>query len=68
MLTAALLIVTVSQTALTIAAPFGAAALGGTNPGQLPEAIRFVTAFPAVMWLFASLIVLARAGPLRAVT
>lgn len=61
-LAAGLLIVTAFQTALTFGAPFGAAALGGTNPGQLPDAIRYVTGFSAVLWLFASLVVLARAG------
>ena len=57
-----LLIVTAFQAALTFGAPLGAAALGGTNPGQLPDAIRVVTGFSTVVWLFAALLVLARGG------
>lgn len=62
MLAVGLLIVTAFQAALTFGAPFGAAALGGTNPGQLPDPVRFVTGFSAVVWLFAALLVLARGG------
>jgi hypothetical protein len=61
-----LLIVTAFQAALTFGAPLGAAALGGTNPGQLPAPVRLVTGFSAVVWSFASLLVLARGG--RALT
>ncbi len=57
-----LLIVTAFQAALTFGAPFGAAALGGKNPGQLPDALRLVTGFSAFVWLFATLLVLARGG------
>jgi hypothetical protein len=57
-----LLIVTAFQAALTFGAPLGAAALGGTNPGQLPDAVRIVTGLFAVLWLFAVLLVLARGG------
>jgi len=57
-----LLIVTAFQAALTFGAPLGAAALGGTNPGQLPDALRLVTGFSTVLWLFAALLVLARGG------
>ena len=56
------LIVTAFQAALTFGAPFGAAALGGTNPGQLPDAVRLVTGFSAIVWLFAALLVLAKGG------
>jgi hypothetical protein len=56
------LIVATFQAALTLGAPFGAAALGGANPGQLPDALRIVTALQTVVWLFAALLVLARAG------
>ncbi len=56
------LIVTAFQAALTFGAPLGAAALGGTTPGQLPDAVRLVTGLFAVMWLFAALLVLARGG------
>lgn len=61
-LAAGLLIVTAYQVALTFGAPFGAAALGGTNPGQLPDSLRLVTGFSALVWLFATLLVLARGG------
>ena len=57
-----LLIVTAFQAALTFGAPLGAAALGGTNPGQLPDALRVVTGLSAVVWLLAALVVLARGG------
>jgi hypothetical protein len=57
-----LLIVTAFQAALTFGAPLGAAALGGTNPGRLPDAVRLVTGLFAVLWLFATLLVLARGG------
>jgi hypothetical protein len=57
-----LLIVTAFQAALTFGAPLGAAALGGTTPGQLPDAIRLVTGFQTAVWLFAALLVLARGG------
>ena len=55
-----ILIVAAFQAALTIGAPFGAAAQGGTNPGQLPDPLRLVTGLLAVVWLFAALLVLAR--------
>ena len=61
-LAAGLLIVTTFQAALTLGAPLGAAALGGVNPGQLPDAVRLVTGFSTVMWLSAALLVLARGG------
>jgi hypothetical protein len=61
-LAAGLLIVTAFQSALTFGAPLGAAALGGTNPGQLPDAVRLVTGFSALMWFLATLLVLARGG------
>ena len=57
-----LVIVTAFQAALTFGAPLGAAALGGANPGQLPDAVRLVTGLSAVIWLFATLLVLARGG------
>ena len=57
-----LLIVTAFQAALTFGAPFGAAALGGTYPGQLPDAVRIVTGLFTVVWLFAALLALARGG------
>ena len=56
------LVLVAFQAALTLGAPLGAAALGGTNPGQLPDRLRFVTALTALVWLFVTLIVLARGG------
>ncbi len=56
------LILVAFQAALTLGAPLGAAALGGANPGQLPNALRMVTALSTVAWLFAALLVLARGG------
>jgi hypothetical protein len=56
------LIVTAFQAALTFGAPFGAAALGGSNPGQLSDAVRLVTGVQAVVWLLAALLVLVRGG------
>jgi hypothetical protein len=61
-LAAGLLIVTIFQITLTLGAPFGAAALGGTNPGQLPADLRVVTGISSVLWAFATLLVLARGG------
>jgi len=64
-----LLIVAAFQLALALGAPFGAAAQGGTNPGQLPGALRLVSGVGAIVWLGATVIVLARGGwalvPLR---
>jgi hypothetical protein len=61
-LAAGLLVVVAFQSALTLGAPFGAAAQGGAHSGQLPEALRVVTGLGAVVWLFAALVVLARGG------
>jgi CubicO group peptidase (beta-lactamase class C family) len=61
-LAAGLLIVVAFQTALTLGAPLGFAAQGGTNPGQLPDALRLVTGLTVPVWLFATLLVLARGG------
>jgi hypothetical protein len=36
--------------------------MGGTTPGQLPDAIWLVTGFPPAVWLFAALLVLAGGG------
>jgi hypothetical protein len=57
-----LAIVTAFQAALTFGAPLGAAAQGGTNSGQLPDDLRLVTGILAVIWLFATLLVLSRGG------
>ena len=57
-----LLIVASFQAALTLGAPFGAAAMGGTNVGRLPDPLRIFTGIAAITWLFASQVVLARGG------
>ena len=62
MLAGGLMVVVAFQAALTFGAPFGVAALGGANPGQLPTALRLVTGVAAVVWLFAVTVVLARGG------
>lgn len=61
-LAAGLLIVVVFQLALTLGAPLGAAAMGGVNPGQLPQELRFVSAVGVLFWTFAIFIVLSRGG------
>ncbi len=61
-LAAGLLIVAGFQAALTLGAPFGAAAMGGTNPEKLPDAVRLVTGFATLAWFLAAMVVLARGG------
>ena len=61
-LAAGLSIVAAFQAALTLGAPFGAAAMGGTNPGSLPYGLRSVTGIATLVWLLAALVVLARGG------
>ena len=56
------LVVAAFQIALTLGAPLGAAALGGTITGQLPESLRLMTALTALFWLLGTLVVLARGG------
>jgi hypothetical protein len=56
------LVVAAFQIALTVGAPLGAAALGGTISGPLPGSLRLVTALTALVWLLGSLVVLARGG------
>lgn len=56
------LVVVAFQIALTLGAPLGAAALGGANPGPLPDELRVVTALSALIWILATFIVLARGG------
>ena len=55
-------VVSTFQIALMLGAPFGAAAFGGGNAGQLPTGLRIASAISAVVWLLAALIVLARGG------
>ena len=55
-------VVVLFQLSLLFGAPFGAAALGGAHPGALPAELRMVSAVSALIWLLATLIVLARGG------
>lgn len=48
------------QIALTLGAPLGAAALGGSDPGRLSDRLRIVTALSAVFWSAAGLLALSR--------
>lgn len=50
------------EIALTLGAPFGAAALGGAHAGSLPAELRIVTAVNGLFWVLAALVVLARGG------
>ena len=59
-----LLIVVAFQAALTLGAPWGAAAQGGTNPGRLPGDLRLASGIAALVFLFAALAKGARAGAL----
>ena len=61
-LAAGVLIISAFEVTLTLGAPFGAAAMGGMYPGKLPDGVRLVTGFAALVWLFAALLVLARGG------
>ncbi len=54
--------VTVFQLCLAAGAPWGAAAWGGADPGQLSAELRIASAFAACFWLLAALTALARAG------
>jgi hypothetical protein len=48
------------QVAIVFGAPFGAAAWGGENTGQLPSDLRVASAFSSAFWSLAALTVLAR--------
>ena len=52
-LAAGLLIVVAFQAALTLGAPLGAAAQGGTNPGRLPDELRVASGIGGLIFLFA---------------
>ncbi len=54
--------VSVFQLSLAAGAPWGAAAWGGADPGQLSAELRVASAFAACFWLLAALTALARAG------
>ena len=49
------------QVALALGAPLGHAAWGGTHV-ELPLSLRFASAFAAILWILATLVVLRRAG------
>ena len=57
-----ILIVVVFEAALTLGAPFGEAAMGGTYAGTLPEEVRLVTGILTLVWFSAAVVVLARGG------
>jgi hypothetical protein len=57
-----LLVVVAFQLSLALGAPFGRAALGRNHEGQLPPDLRVVSVLAAVMWAFAAVVVLRRAG------
>jgi hypothetical protein len=59
--TAAFLAVAAFQFALTLGAPLGHAAWGGTYT-QLPPVLRIASALAAGVWVFAAFIILGRAG------
>jgi hypothetical protein len=50
------------QVALALGAPLGRASWGGRHDGRLPAGLRIASAFAVVVWMLASLIVLARSG------
>jgi hypothetical protein len=62
LLAAGLAAVTVFQLCLAAGAPWGAAAWGGADPGQLSDELRIASAFAACFWLLAALTALARGG------
>ena len=47
---------------LVAGAPWGAAAYGGSQTGQLPTELRVASAFQAAFWLLAALTALSRGG------
>ena len=50
------------QLALALGAPWGAYAMGGANPGQLPPSLRVAAVIQALILALLACIVLARAG------
>ena len=55
-------VVAAFQTPRAFGEPLGAAALGGTNPGQLPDTLRPPTGWFAAVGLVAALLALVRGG------
>jgi hypothetical protein len=55
-------VVAAFQTPRAFGAPLGAAALGGTGPGQLHNTLRPLTGWFAAAWLVAALLALVRGG------
>ena len=62
MVAAGFLVVSSFQVALALGAPFGVAAFGGANAGQLPAELRLVSAVAAGFWVIAALHALSRGG------
>jgi hypothetical protein len=54
--------VVVFQIALAAGAPWGAYAMGGASPGQLPPALRIATIIQALLLVGMAAVILARAG------
>lgn len=50
------------QAAIVLGAPLGSVSYGGSHPGRLPTHLRVTSAFAVLVWAFAALIVLQRAG------
>jgi len=50
------------QLGLVLGAPLGRAAWGGTIPGRLPARLRVASLVTVLIWSFAALVVLGRAG------
>ena len=57
-----LALVAAFQVALVAGAPWGAAAYGGAQSGQLPTDLRVASTFQVAFWLLATLTVLSRGG------
>ncbi len=56
------LVLAAFQAAIAFGAPVGKAAWGGRYPGVLPRNLRIASAVSVVVYLFAALVVLDRAG------
>ncbi len=50
------------QIGLTLGAPWGAYAMGGANPGQLPPELRGAALVQALLWVLFASIVVSRSG------
>jgi hypothetical protein len=50
------------QIGIALGAPLGPASWGGTHPGVLPPRMRVASAIAVVVWSFAGVVILGRAG------